>query len=79
MVTAQAYKGRGEDYRLFWPKKGEFVRMAARFNATIVPFAAVGMEDSVNMLLGPQEIIRLPIVGPMIEQRLRGALPQART
>ena len=37
----QAYKGKNEDYKLFWPASSEFVRMAARFGATIVPFAAV--------------------------------------
>lgn len=36
----EAYKQRGEEYQLFWPGRPEFVRMAARFGATIVPFAA---------------------------------------
>jgi len=40
-----------EDYRLFWPVKSEFVRLAARFGATIIPFSAVGAADSFNMLL----------------------------
>lgn len=35
----------GEEYKLFWPKQQEFVRMAARFGATIVPFGAVGEDD----------------------------------
>lgn len=35
----EAYKGRGEQYQLFWPEKSEFVRMAAKFDATIVPFS----------------------------------------
>jgi hypothetical protein len=74
----QAYKGRGEEYRLFWPKKEEFVRMAARFDATIVPFAAIGSDDGINMLLGPQEVTQLPLVGPLIQQRARDTLPQAR-
>jgi len=30
---------------LFWPDHPEFVRMAARFGATIVPFGAVGEDD----------------------------------
>ena len=51
----EAYKGKGEEYRIFWPDRAEFVRMAARYGATIVPFAGVGCEDSVNMLLDPQQ------------------------
>lgn len=35
----EAYKGRDEQYKLFWPEKSEFVRMAAKFDATIVPFS----------------------------------------
>lgn len=35
----------GEEYKLFWPNQPEFVRMAAQFGATIVPFAAVGEDD----------------------------------
>jgi len=35
----------GEDYQLFWPERSEFVRMAARFGAKIVPFGAVGEDD----------------------------------
>lgn len=35
----------GEEYKLFWPEQSEFVRMAARFGAKIVPFGAVGEDD----------------------------------
>ena len=38
------------DYPLFWPDKMDFVRTAARFNATIVPFSAIGMVDSAKIL-----------------------------
>ena len=48
----QAFKNRDERYTLIWPRKAEFVRMAARFGATIVPFAAVGAEDGVNQASG---------------------------
>ncbi|CAL8462015.1 g1546 [Coccomyxa elongata] len=74
----EAYKGKGEEYRLFWSDRPEFVRMAARYGATIVPFAGIGAEDSVNMLLEPAEIRNLPIIGGLIEQRARNNVPQAR-
>ena len=34
--------------------------MAARFNATIVPLAAIGAADSVNILLDSSELLDLP-------------------
>lgn len=74
----QAYKGRGEEYRLFWPKKEEFVRMAARFDATIVPFSAIGLDDGVNVVLGATDLVRLPIVGPILLQQIKATYPQAR-
>jgi hypothetical protein len=35
----------GEEYKLFWPEQSEFVRMASRFGATIIPFGVVGEDD----------------------------------
>lgn len=35
----------GEEYKLFWPEQPEFVRMASRFGATIIPFGVVGEDD----------------------------------
>jgi len=37
----EAQKLKNEEYRLFWPSKPEFIRMAVRHGATIVPFSAV--------------------------------------
>ncbi|EFN58302.1 hypothetical protein CHLNCDRAFT_142297 [Chlorella variabilis] len=73
----EAYKRRGEEYRLFWPEKSEFIRMAARFGATIVPFAAVGVDDSLNILADSQQLEAMPVVGDMLRRRA-GGLPQAR-
>ncbi|XP_056168187.1 phytyl ester synthase 1, chloroplastic-like isoform X4 [Syzygium oleosum] len=41
----EALHYKGEEYKLFWPDQPEFVRMAARFGATIVPFGTVGEDD----------------------------------
>lgn len=41
----------GEEYKLVWPDQPEFVRMAASFGATIVPFAAVGEDDLAQVSL----------------------------
>ena len=54
------FHGREEEYQLFWPDKVDFVRTAARFNATIVPISAVGMADSFNYILDAQQVVDLP-------------------
>jgi len=54
----EALKKRGEKYELFWPEQAEFVRMAARFGAVIVPFGAIGCEDSVQLVLDSEEVRR---------------------
>lgn len=73
----EAYKRKGEDYQLFWPERSEFVRMAARHGATIVPFAAIGVDDSLEILLDGEELQRAPIIGPAVAARAN-ALPRAR-
>lgn len=74
----EAYKGRGEEYKLFWPKQPEFVRMAARFGATIVPFGGVGLDDGFDMLLDPKEIRSIPVLGKYLEDNAKKKIPPAR-
>jgi len=33
----EVFHRKGEAYQIFWPEKTDFVRLAAKFNATIVP------------------------------------------
>lgn len=73
----EAYKNKGEKYQLMWPEEPEFVRVAARFGATIIPVGAVGVEDSVEMLLDAPEIRQLPLIGEEIARRA-SQIPQAR-
>jgi hypothetical protein len=56
----EVFHGKDEAYELFWPEKVDFVRVAARFNATIVPISAVGAADSANILIDSSEIVNLP-------------------
>lgn len=44
-VCGEFALARGEDYKLFWPERGEFVRLAVDSGAIIVPFSAVGIAD----------------------------------
>jgi len=56
----EVFHGKGEEYALFWPEKSDFVRVAARFNATVVPISAVGSADSARILLDSEEVLDLP-------------------
>jgi hypothetical protein len=57
-----------KDYPLFWPTKTDFVRTAARFNATIIPLSAVGMLDSVNVLVESEDVYKIPFVGRRVRE-----------
>jgi hypothetical protein len=63
--AAEAFSGR-KDYPLFWPEDIDFVRTAAKFNATIVPLSAVGMLDGVNVLMDREDILKLPVLGDWV-------------
>jgi pimeloyl-ACP methyl ester carboxylesterase len=56
----EVFHGKDEAYQLFWPETTDFVRTAARFNATIVPLSAVGAADSVNILIDAPDLVQLP-------------------
>jgi hypothetical protein len=51
--------------------------MAARFGATIVPFAAVGVDDGLEILLDASELEATPFIGDALRARA-GGLPRAR-
>lgn len=61
-------KRRGEAYKLIWPDRAEFVRMAAKFGATIVPFAAIGADESVTTHINGDELERLQKLLPQPPQ-----------
>ncbi|GJT09410.1 retrovirus-related pol polyprotein from transposon TNT 1-94 [Tanacetum coccineum] len=39
-----------EDYQLYWPEQSEFVRMTARYGATVIPFGACGEDDYAQVI-----------------------------
>ena len=43
--VAWYHPGKGEEYQLFWPDTADLVRLAAKANATIVPFSGVGSDE----------------------------------
>ncbi|CAB9515470.1 expressed unknown protein [Seminavis robusta] len=62
-------------YPLLWPEKTDFVRTAARFNATIVPLSAVGMLESARVVV--KDLRTVPFLGGRIPEG-GGMMPAAR-
>ncbi|XP_074572947.1 phytyl ester synthase 2, chloroplastic-like isoform X2 [Curcuma longa] len=64
----EALHRKGEEYKLFWPEKPEFVRMASRFGATIIPFGVIGEDDMCNVLLDYDDLLKIPFYQTLIKQ-----------
>lgn len=74
----EAFKStkRNENYKLFWPPASEgsdFAGVAARFGATIVPVAAIGAEEGVQMLLDADELLNIPFLGERLTESTKNA------
>eukprot|EP00850_Spirogloea_muscicola_P014598 SM000106S13946 [mRNA] locus=s106:105862:111881:+ [translate_table: standard] len=65
-------KRKGQKYKLLWKEQTDFVRLAMRFGCTIVPFAALGVEDAFDILMDPEEIMATPL-GNIIRPVLQAA------
>lgn len=50
-------KRKNEKYQLVWKERMGFIRLALRCGATIVPFAAVGVEDAYDILLDAEDLL----------------------
>lgn len=64
----EALHKKGEEYKLFWPDEPEFVRMAARFGATIVPFGVIGEDDIAELVLDYDDMMKIPYVSDLIRR-----------
>lgn len=58
-----------------WRESPDFVRLAARVGATIVPFAAVGADDAYDTMMETQQLIEHPVLGPLLTAALGRADP----
>ncbi|KAF5456972.1 hypothetical protein F2P56_021114 [Juglans regia] len=56
----EALHRKGEEYKLIWPEQSEFVRMAARFGAKIIPFGAVGEDDISELAFDYNDLMKIP-------------------
>jgi 1-acyl-sn-glycerol-3-phosphate acyltransferase len=60
-------KRKGERYRLLWKNRMGFARLAIAHRATILPFAAVGAEDTYDILFDADDLGRSP-VAPLLHR-----------
>ncbi|XP_002512877.2 phytyl ester synthase 2, chloroplastic isoform X1 [Ricinus communis] len=64
----EACHRKGEEYKLFWPEQSEFVRMAARFGAKIVPFGVVGEDDFFEVFFDYDDQMKVPFLRDYIKE-----------
>ncbi|XP_056865137.1 phytyl ester synthase 2, chloroplastic-like isoform X2 [Raphanus sativus] len=69
----EALHRKGEEYKLFWPEQPEFVRVASKFGATIVPFGVVGEDDICKIVLDSYDQRNIPILNDLIERATKEA------
>ncbi|CAN0924991.1 Phytyl ester synthase 2, chloroplastic [Linum grandiflorum] len=74
----EACHRKGEEYKLFWPEHSEFVRMAARFGAKIVPFGVVGEDDYGEVVFDYNDQMKIPYFRDLIKNTTE-EIPQVRT
>ncbi|VAI43232.1 unnamed protein product [Triticum turgidum subsp. durum] len=58
----EALHRKGEAYKLFWPDQTEFVRMAARFGVTVIPFGCVGEDDFLEIVVDYNDQKNIPYI-----------------
>ena len=63
----EVMKRKGEKYRLIWKQRLGFVRMAIEHGAPIVPFGAVGGEDTFDIVLDGDTPLAAPL-RPLIDR-----------
>ncbi len=54
-------KRKDEKYKLVWKKRFGFVHMAVKYGYPIVPFAAVGPDDMVDVVWDANDIMKSPV------------------
>ncbi|CAA7041899.1 unnamed protein product [Microthlaspi erraticum] len=64
----EALHRKGEEYKLFWPEHSEFVRIASKFGAKIIPFGTVGEDDLCKVVLDYNDQMKIPFLKNLIEE-----------
>jgi Acyltransferase len=59
--TREVFKRKNEAYRLIWKERIGFVQLAAAFGYQIAPFASLGADESLHIILDAGDIMSSPI------------------
>jgi 1-acyl-sn-glycerol-3-phosphate acyltransferase len=65
--SREAFKNKGEAYKLKWDNRTGFAKMAIEHQCTIVPFSAVGAEECYELVWDSEEILSSPL-GILLKQ-----------
>ena len=57
----EVFKRQGEAYRLIWKERYGFVRLAIQHGYPITPYATVGAEESLDVLVDAGDYLRTPL------------------
>lgn len=68
-------KRQAQEYQLLWKDSPDFVRLAIKCRALIIPFSAVGADDAYDVMVETQELLASPITGPIFRGLLRSLDP----
>jgi 1-acyl-sn-glycerol-3-phosphate acyltransferase len=73
----EVFKRKGESYRLLWKERYGFVRLAIEHGYTITPYATVGAEESLDVVLDAGDYMSSPVwrylaSSGIAERHLRG-------
>ncbi|EOA23595.1 hypothetical protein CARUB_v10016792mg [Capsella rubella] len=67
----EALHRKGEEHKLFWPERSEFVRVASKFGAKIIPFGVVGVDDICKFILDSNDQRKIPILKDIVKTATR--------
>ncbi len=73
----EVFKRKGEAYRLIWKERFGFVRLAIEHGYALTPYATIGAEDSLDVVVDASDYLRTPIgrylqQSGIAERHLRG-------
>ncbi len=60
-------KRKGEGYKLVWKQRIGFAKLALQHRCTVVPFAAIGIDDAFDIAYDADDIMNSP-VGPFLKR-----------
>ncbi|KAL6524299.1 hypothetical protein OROGR_016733 [Orobanche gracilis] len=64
----EALHKKGEAYKLLWPEEPEFMRIASKYGATIVPFGVVGEDDVFELFFDYTDYMKIPHLRNILQQ-----------